>query len=441
MKRVNAKITILLAGLLTACLGANSSGPSSIPTSAPAGSGTESEVCVPKFVELINNAIIQPYENEPGIERLGSADFDGDRFPDILVTRIVFATDHDSPVDILLNDGKGRFSRATDELFPDGQPTVQHPTSIQFADFNNDGKTDAFIADLGMDKSPWPGNENTFLLSQPDGTYRDAADHIPSQADETHSAAVGDIDRDGDEDLYVGNLGGGGVAPYVLLNDGEGHFSKDPTALPEDVSNLDRNWNTASLLADINNDAYPDLILGQGDAGKFSHVYLNDQNGGFNSSSFELPVSALGENESALDISPFDFNNDGWTDLLMIYTTNDYTAKYMQILINQGGQSFEDQTAQRISQTTNGNWIRFARSADFNHDGAMDFMVGVIGEKSRLYLNDGEGHFTQTNFGFDLFDFTAGDFDQDGWPDLLSSGSAYEGSVEFHATFLNQGCP
>jgi len=441
MKRIKVNFAILLAGLLTACLGVNSAGSSPIQASAPPEPGTGSDVCVPKFVELINNTFIQPYENEPGIERLGSADLNGDRFPDILVTRIVFATDHDSPLDILLNDGKGRFSVATDELFPDGQPTVQHPTRILFADFNNDGRTDAFITDLGMDKSPWPGNENTLLLSQPDGTYLDAADHIPTQADETHSTAVGDIDRDGDEDLYIGNLGGGGVGPYVLLNDGEGYFSKDTAALPEDVSNLERNWNTAALLVDINNDTYPDLILGQGDAGKFSHVYLNDKNGGFNDSSIELPVSALGENELALDITPFDFNNDGWTDLLIVYTNSDYTAKYMQMLINQGGQSFEDQTAQRISQSAGGSWIRFARSADFNKDGSTDFVVGVLGEKSKLYLNDGEGNFELANLGFDLFDFAIGDFDQDGWPDLLTSGSAYRGSLEFHATFMNQGCP
>ena len=194
-------------------------------------------------------------------------------------------------------------------------------------------------------------------------------------------------------------------------------------------------------MTDINNDAYPDLVLGQGDAGKFSHVYLNDKNGGFNSSSVELPISALGENESALDINPFDFNNDGWTDLLIIYTTNDYTAKYMQILINQRGESFEDQTAQRISQTTSGSWIRFARMADFNQDNAMDFIVGILGNKSVLYLNDGMGKFVKAPLGFDLYDFAIGDYNQDGWPDLINSGSAYQGSPEFHATFINQGCP
>ena len=148
-----------------------------------------------------------------------------------------------------------------------------------------------------------------------------------------------------------------------------------------------------------------------------------------------------GKNELALDITPFDFNTDGWTDLLIIYTNSDYTAKHMQILINQGGQSFEDQTAQRISQSSGGSWIRFARAADFDQDGSIDFVVGVLGEKSRLYLNDGEGNFKQANLGFDLFDFAIGDFDQDGWPDLLNSGFAYQGSLEFHATFLNQGCP
>ena len=314
MKRIKGNFAILLASLLTACLGENSTGSSPLQSSTPSESGMAAEVCVPKFVELINNTFIQPYENEPGIERIGSADFNGDGFTDILVTRIVFATDHDSPLDILLNNGKGRFSVATDELFPDGQPTIQHPTRILFADFNDDGRTDAFIADLGMDKSPWPGNENTLLLSQPDGTYQDAADHIPTQPDETHSAAVGDIDRDGDMDLYIGNLGGGGVGPYVLLNDGEGYFSKDPSVLPEDVSNLERNWNTAALLADINNDAYPDLILGQGDAGKFSHVYLNDQNGGFNSSSFELPISAWERmNQRWISVRSISITMDGLT--------------------------------------------------------------------------------------------------------------------------------
>ena len=224
MNRIKVHLIILLTGLMTACLRGNAAGSSLIQTQTPSESVMGSDACVPKFVELINNTFIQPYENEPGIERLGSADFNGDRFPDILVTRIVFATDHNSPLDILLNDGNGRFTVATDELFPGEQPTVQHPTKILLADFNNDGRMDAFITDLGMDKSPWPGNENTLLLSQPDGTYRDASDHIPTQPDETHSAAVGDIDRDGDMDLYIGNLGGGGGWPVHSFERWRGPF-------------------------------------------------------------------------------------------------------------------------------------------------------------------------------------------------------------------------
>jgi len=279
------------------------------------------------------------------------------------------------------------------------------------------------------------------LLSNGDGTYRDAAENVPPQPDETHRSTAADVDRDGDVDIYVGNLGGGGISPYLLLNDGSGKFSKAKNALPADVTNLSRNWYTTCGLVDVNNDHYPDLILGQGDSYKPSHVYLNNGSGQYDIPSFNLPTSLVGDTQLALDIDPIDLNSDKWIDLAVIYTDRDYTRRAIQLLVNQGGTSFKDETEERISQSTHGNWIRFLHVHDFNNDDAPDFAIGILGEKSALYMNDGDGAFTKSKLNFDLFSFAAGDFDGDGWLDLVNSGSAYRGSPEFHSTFISQGCP
>lgn len=417
--------------------------PTSTVTEAPSieSSNIEKTPCNPMFVELANDIVYIPIiEENMGIELLETADFNQDGHTDLLVTRIVFQTQINSPIEILLNDGTGRMRAATEELFPTGIPTLHHPTEVLIADYNLDGIPDAYIADEGMDKDPFPGNHNTLILSQLDGTFIDASNKLPFRSDETHSAAIADIDLDGDTDIFVGNIGAE-LPPYVLINDGKGNFMVGEDIFSTDLSDQMKHWYLSSRFADVNNDGTPDLILGQAAVGAVSHIYLNNGNGKYTSPPIELPATPLGEDSAALDIDPIDLNQDSWLDLVLVYTTNAYMNRFIQILINDKNGGFVDQSDTRISQSTSGDWLRFSILTDINNDGYTDFFVAPITTKPILYLNNGNGSFSQGKLNFELFNFAIADFDGDGSVDIMNSGGAYQNLPEFHSTFISQGCP
>ena len=445
MKNSKLLIILIVLALLTSCRSPSPQSPADEISVAPEAAATEKSKiiekssigCVPKFSEMANSTVlISNPDEDMGIERMGSADFNNDGYFDLLITRIVFATSINSPMELLLNDGTGRMRVATEEMFPGGLPTAQHPSRLLLDDFNGDGVTDAYIADTGMDAPPWPGNPNTLLLSQPDGSMTDASGRLPQHSDQTHRAAKADVDQDGDVDIYVVNLGQ--VGNYLLENDGAGYFSINNDALPDEATNNTKNWYTTAGFGDLNNDGYPDLIGGQGDPNKLSHIYWNDGSGKFGTTPTELPITPLGVNQLALDVDVVDIDEDGWLDIVMVYTTNEYTARYIQVLINNGTGQFKDQTDLRLSLLPSGNWIRFVEFFDINNDGHLDFLAAQIQGGPLLFINDGGGNFNSRDLNFDLFEFAIADFNEDGWLDLVNSGGTMP---EFHSTFISQGCP
>jgi hypothetical protein len=407
------------------------------------GSGAQS--CTPSidqitFVEQLPNLFLEADANDAGIERARSGDFNDDGHMDLIITRMVFQTEIKSPMSFLLGNGTGIFYDGTDELFTGENPTAKHPAVVLIEDFNGDGVDDAYIGDSGMDAPPFPGTQNTLILSNGTGGMTEASSNLPFRSDQTHGAAAADIDLDGDVDIYVANLGGGGVQNYLLINDGNGVFSFDQSRIPEEAWNTLINWNTAAGFVDINNDGFPDLIMGQGDPNKKSHVVLNDGQGSFITPLIELPDTPLGSTDLVLDIQSADINFDGYVDLFLVYTTNDYVGRYIQFLINNGDETFDDETEARFELSTSGSWARFLQFEDMNNDGFLDITVGFLGEVSRLYINDGSGNFQEAKLNFDGGDLAIGDFDEDGSLDYVASGNSIGSSPEFFASFLNTSC-
>ena len=96
----------------------------------------------------------------------------------------------------------------------------------------------------------WP-LYNRVLLNDGKGGF--TASNLGTAPDRTYSAALADIDRDGDLDIIVSN-----DAPdrkLVYLNDGKGHFT-------EAGAFGSPNWSTRYVtLADLNGDGYPDIVV------------------------------------------------------------------------------------------------------------------------------------------------------------------------------------
>lgn len=156
------------------------------------------------------------------------ADVDGDN--DIFVAQTIPGPGTSAlPAKLLINDGTGNYTYATDNIFTPLVPEfffMGAGSHLKAADFNGDGLTDIFIQEGGTDLSPFPGGQNRILIHNPDGTFSDeTTQRLPIYNDMSHGCAIGDIDNDGDIDIYNNSITGGDrVSPSLLINDGNGYF-------------------------------------------------------------------------------------------------------------------------------------------------------------------------------------------------------------------------
>ena len=206
-----------------------------------------------------------------------------------------------------------------------------------------------------------------------------------------------DADGDGDLDLYAGN---GGVEfskfiPYLAdvlyLNDGEGNLTKSTAALPTAT----RFFNTSTVVSgDIDNDGDFDLFVGEravADAYGLpasGHVLINDGIGQFSDDTISWSKS-LNEIGLITSAAMVDLESDGDLDLVVV-------GEYMGIRVfkNQGDRFVEA----NLELAAYKGWWQTLETADFNGDGVVDFLVGNHGLNSRfeasekapirLYLND-----------------------------------------------------
>ena len=160
--------------------------------------------------------------------------------------------------------------------------------------------------------------------------------------------AVGDINGDGLDDIFVGhgwdtNQGQQG---YALIQQTDGSFIVDKSSFYSEIVNYNSDMLLDVALVDVNNDGYDDIIGGY-DGDVTSPIFLND-NGTFNKDNIiTLPNSYYGAgNQMHMKTMPADFDKDGDIDLAILWTTANpvYAGNYIQINLNDGQGSYTDVT-------------------------------------------------------------------------------------------------
>lgn len=391
---------------------------------------------------------------------MAAADFNADGNIDVIAAPFTRGADAGqnikTNIHFLMGDGKGNFSDTPSALINTTPGTVLSRVII-VADFNSDNTPDAFFTDWGYDAEPFPGGQNELILSTAPGKFSNALQHLPQINDSTHFASSADVNGDGYLDILVNNAGGT-IKPYFLLGNGKGDFERNNTNLPAAAKSGYGSYVvfTSSYLGDLNNDGYADLVLGTADAGaEKSLVALNDGTGDFSKNAPKpLTPNPLAPSPglfpqypnggSVMDIRPINLNSDALPDLVVIWTNGNYTARYVQLLINKGNGTFEDQTAARLPQDPNNkdSWVSFVHTIDVNADGYTDLVLEVpFGDRQHpIYLNDGQGRFSLTNTPLVNYDsFEPVDVDNNGVVDFLAYSRGAGGGTFSVIRNLSQG--
>ncbi|WP_201861421.1 FG-GAP-like repeat-containing protein [Microvirga soli] len=312
-------------------------------------------------------------------------------------------------------------------------PRAVHAREMFVADFNNDGADDFFSANHGYDGPSFPGERNTMMLSS-GRMMMDASKTLPNRVGFSHQVSGGDIDNDGDIDLFVGDANWSEFGPYLLINDGKGRLTQRDEGIPDRIGkgyNDAANSLQSSLLTDINGDGSLDLLAGfTNDASKAGVTYLNDGKGNFLlETEVELPRGIYGaKNTFVNDIISIDINRDGFNDLILNTTPFKpyYQGQKLQILINDRTGHFRDETKARIKQDGKGHWNQTIQAVDIDNDGDKDLVVqsdlGSPSSQTMIWINTG-GKFKPAPSSM-LKDFQgtilAMDFNKDGRMDFLS---------------------
>ncbi|MCB1060346.1 MAG: VCBS repeat-containing protein [Calditrichaeota bacterium] len=212
------------------------------------------------------SGVVPPVTSSRGYSETGSwADYDNDGWVDLFVSNSAGTNHHNW---LYHNNGDGTFALADIPAFAlDGDDS----RSVQWCDVDGNGWTDLFVANENLDN-------DALYLNFGDGIFSSVEGEPPVNDGATNfTASWGDIDNDGDFDLFVGGYN----SPSRLYRKLESGFE----LITESPVIEDNRFAVGSAFADYDNDGDLDLLVCNGFApsnNTYRHNYLYDNDGAGN---------------------------------------------------------------------------------------------------------------------------------------------------------------
>lgn len=244
--------------------------------------------------------------------------------------------------------------------------------------------------------------------------------------------AMDDFDRDGYLDLICSGAGTKSQLRY-FHNDGNGKFTErtDEAGLTGLYGGLNINH------TDYNNDGYPDVFVMRGgwqtDGGLYPRSLLrNNRDGTFTDVAEEAGLYSEYPTQTS---AWFDYNGDGWLDLFIGNESLPQLKRLFpcQLYRNNGDGTFTECASESGVAFT--EFVKGVTAGDFNNDGRPDLYLSERGFPNRLLRNDGPVEPGKAAWKFTDVTQAAGvseplhsfpcwffDYDNDGWLDLFVSG-------------------
>jgi enediyne biosynthesis protein E4 len=343
------------------------------------------------------------------------------------------------------------FSGMTAERYA---PTA-NGSGVAIFDYDNDGKLDLYFATgtllpLGTARK----GTNRLYRNLGNNRFEDVTqDSALAFAGYCHGIVVGDIDNDGDQDVFLCNYG----TNVLLLNNGDGTF-KD---ISKSAGIGGFNWSTSGAFLDYDDDGDLDLyvtnygqwkipgdvlVCGKGNVRTYCiptsinparHI-LYRNNGNLTFTEVTEAAGVARTDGRGFGVVAADLNGDGRIDL---YVANDMCPNFT--FLNRGNGTFDD-----VTESAGAGYDAQGRThagmgvdaEDVDGDGRPDlFVTNYWNEPNSLYMNLGDGMFEdRTPAGGMATDSTPwvgwgcalADLDNDGWPDCFVSNGHVDNNLD-----------
>jgi hypothetical protein len=334
-------------------------------------------------------------------------DYNNDGYDDLYVTCL--GQNH-----LFKNNGNGTFTDVTQKANV-GEP--RWSTGAAFVDYDNDGKLDLFVAnyvDFDINHLPefgkgptcqfkgmavqcgprgLPGAGDTLYHNNGDGTFTDVSKKV-GVSDPNGFYGLGvicsDFDEDGLIDIFVAN---DSTPNFLYHNNGDGTFKEigftSNTAVNESGS---EQGSMGVTLGDYDHDGKLDLFITNFDD-EYNTLYHNDGRNSFTDVSYAAKVAAVSLPLVGWGTKFFDYDNDGWVDLLVInghaYPQRDHYRERSLLHRNNRDGTFTEVAAQTGGPLMEERVSRGAAFGDIDNDGDVDVVIGDLDGAPQLLRNDG----------------------------------------------------